>query len=154
MNLVKYLNQYNNEHIYFSEPLQNNIITDSKFIRIYYSTPDVIFNGIYISLTFNSLKLERFYNKLLFFIDINDENNKEILEQIFEIEKHLLDKSNILKNKIFNLKNQLESGIIKLYSDNNIEKKNTFDIILKISGIWENNDDFGLTFKFLDVNHL
>ena len=36
------------EYIYFNEPIQNNIINESRYIRILYSTPSIVFNGIHV----------------------------------------------------------------------------------------------------------
>lgn len=47
MLLLKNINNYNNNYIFFSEPVKNKIIDDSLFIRIIYSTHTVSFNGIY-----------------------------------------------------------------------------------------------------------
>ena len=41
---------FNKNYIYFNEPIQNTIINESRFIRILYSTPNIIFNGINILL--------------------------------------------------------------------------------------------------------
>ena len=50
MNIVKKLEQYNEDHVYFLEPIKNNIMNNGRFIRIIYSTPLFTLNGIYISL--------------------------------------------------------------------------------------------------------
>ena len=48
MNLVKNFKQYNNNNVLFFEPIKNNIMNEGNFIRILYSTPIFILNGIYI----------------------------------------------------------------------------------------------------------
>ena len=49
---------------------------------------------------------------------------------------------------------QLNSGNIKLFKDSlklhKINKDNEF--IIKISGIWENEYEYGITYKFVDMN--
>jgi hypothetical protein len=35
----------------FSEPIKNTIIENSIFVRIIYSPPEIVFNGIFISLS-------------------------------------------------------------------------------------------------------
>ena len=42
------------------------------------------------------------------------------------------------------------TGYIKHIIDNKCA--NSF--ILKISGIWESENEYGLTFKFIEINHL
>ena len=50
MNLIKRIDQYNENCVYFSEHIKNNIMNDGYFIRIIYSSQLFILNGIYISL--------------------------------------------------------------------------------------------------------
>ena len=42
MNLVKSINQYNEDNIYFCEPIKNNVMNEGKFIRILYSTHNLV----------------------------------------------------------------------------------------------------------------
>ena len=51
------------EYIYFNEPIQNNIINESRYIRILYSTPNIVFNGIHVLINL-SIDSERFQNVL------------------------------------------------------------------------------------------
>jgi hypothetical protein len=132
--LVKSIDQFNNSNIFFSQPIKNNIINDSNFIRIKYSS-NVTFNGIYLYISF--------INKNKCFIDIH--LNKELIEKIKNIEQDILKISGI-KNKIpqYNIYNQLSNGFIK-------NNSYSYNYILKISGIWETNTNYGLTFKFIST---
>jgi len=53
MNIVKTIDQYNQDFVYFSEPIKNNIMNNGNFIRIIYSTPLFVLNGIYIAVNVN-----------------------------------------------------------------------------------------------------
>ena len=71
------------------------------------------------------------------------------------IEESILDKIFINNKKpVFRLYEQLNSGNIKLFKDNlkshKINSDNEF--IIKISGIWENEYEYGITYKFVDMN--
>ena len=62
------------------------------------------------------------------------------------------------KNNNLSLYNQLKSGKIKLFREYNMEEVdqkiielNNIHIVLKISGIWETNNDIGIAFKFLEM---
>ena len=97
---------FNANYIYFNEPIQNTIINESRFIRILYSTPNIIFNGINILLKINIDCIDKQYNKNIIYynIDKNTEtinNIKNIEEQIFEINKELnypqINKTDLLK---------------------------------------------------------
>jgi hypothetical protein len=57
------------------------------------------------------------------------------------------------KNMIFNLRNQLQSGYIKYYKDYNESSffpKKAESFYIKISGIWENQTEIGITFKLIE----
>ena len=63
MNIVKYLEQYKEDHVYFLEPIKNNIMNNGKFIRIVYSTSLFTLNGIYIHFYINNTSIDKYYNK-------------------------------------------------------------------------------------------
>jgi hypothetical protein len=143
MNIVKTISQYNNDYVFFCEPIKNNIINEANFIRILYSTDKIIFNGIYLLLSFTDVIIEKY--------SFNLNSNKEIIENIKNIEISILKKINI-KNKIpqYKISDQLRSGNIKLFND--IPSKNNNLFILKISGIWESQLNYGVTYKFIKIN--
>lgn len=149
MNFVKNLNQYNKGNVYFCEPIKNNIMNEGTFIRILYSTHNVVFNGIYLLISFTDVNIDKYYNKYKCSFNIN--TNREILENIRIIENELLQKIDI-KNKIpqYKIFEQLRSGNIKIFCDTIPKNNNQF--ILKISGIWETQSNYGVTYKFIKVN--
>ena len=55
MNLVKTFEQYNDTNIFFCDPIKNNIMNESNFIRILYSTNIFTLNGIYLHVTLNDV---------------------------------------------------------------------------------------------------
>ena len=59
MNIVKTIEQYNEDSVYFCDPIKNNIMTEGNFIRILYSTPIFILNGVYLSISINQLTIEK-----------------------------------------------------------------------------------------------
>ena len=146
MNIVKNIEQYNEDYVYFCEPIKNNIMNNGQFIRIIYSAPLFALNGIYLYLYIDPIAIEKYYNKYKYMFDIA--LHKHIIEHIRVIEETILDKIRI-KNKMPQCKiyEQLKQGNIKIFS-NNIEKKNNA-IVLKIAGIWETNNEYGLTYKFI-----
>ena len=77
--------------------------------------------------------------------------NLEIL--ILERYNHLLKlfhNQNNQKQKcpVYNLTSQLRSCSVKLFDDIDT-KMDECNIVLKISGIWENDKEIGITFKFI-----
>lgn len=149
MNFVKNLNQYNKNNVYFCDPIKNNIMNEGSFIRILYSTHNVVFNGIYLLLPFTDINIEKYYNKYKCSFNINI--NKDLIEHIKYIETEILEKIDI-KNKIpqYKIYEQLKTGNIKLFCDSAPKNNNLF--ILKISGIWETQTNYGVTYKFIKIN--
>jgi len=153
MYLVMNINQYNDNFIHFCEPIKNNIINDGIFIRIVYSDGIVSFNGVYLLINLNDIICEKYYNKYKCSFNINYANHKDIIENIKNIEEKLLKKIDI-KNKVaqYKIYEQFKNGSIRLFND--IEEKSTCSFILKISGIWENATNYGLTYKFITLLHI
>jgi hypothetical protein len=126
MNIIIDYNNFDINNIFFYDPIKNNIIDDSTFVRIIYSDHNVILNGLYLQITLNKL---------------NDLNNLNTLYNILEnIETSILNKYKLNIEKVNRIKVQLVY-IIKYIKNNKL--------ILKISGIWENNNKIGLTYKFI-----
>ena len=150
MNIAKTLEQYNDESVYFCEPIKNNIMLDSNFIRILYSNHMMTLTGIYLIININELICEKYYNK--FKCIFNPNTHVEIIEKLKNIEYKILCKSEI-RNKIpqYKINDQLKNGIIKIFYE--LETKTTTTFLLKISGIWETQYNYGLTYKFIAVQN-
>ncbi len=148
MNLVKRIEQYNDECIFFCEPIKNNVMNDGNFIRILYSTKNIILNGIYLQINLTDLICEKYYNK--YRCEFNTTNHKDIIDGIKIIEENILKKYKTNKIASHKIYEQIKSGYIKLFSD--IGNKTSCSFILKISGIWETQSNYGLTYKFIKVS--
>jgi hypothetical protein len=100
-------------------------------------------------ITLNDISCEKYYNK--FKCSFNVSNNKEIIDKLKVIEEDLLKKINI-KNKEpqYKIYEQLKNGVLKLFND--IGNKNICSFILKISGVWETSENYGLTYKFIKID--
>lgn len=123
-------------NIFISESNKN---TTNNFIKIFYSNNIFFLNSIYIKLEINNLKVNN--NKIMFDSIYN-------IEKIKNLESFILNNVNINKEPILKLTNLFDNNILK-YGDQ-IYKHN----ILKISGIWETNDNYGITFKILEHNKI
>jgi hypothetical protein len=147
MNLVKSINQYNEDNIYFCEPIKNNVMNEGKFIRILYSTHNIVLNGIYLLVHINDITCDKYYNK--YKCNFNTVHNKDIIDNIKTIEENILRKIEIKKIPQLKIYEQLRNGNIKLFNEVN---KSFCSFILKISGIWETQFNYGLTYKFIKIN--
>tara|TARA_B100001778_G_scaffold80472_1_gene65123 strand:+ start:255 stop:677 length:423 start_codon:yes stop_codon:yes gene_type:complete len=133
------LDNYNKNFIYFGENIKNTVIINGKFIRIVYSDELCTLNGIYILVPFSNLKKN---SQNSFSIDKND----PVIAKICEMEKDILDKYRSSKTKEYKLSEQLEKNTVKIFSS----KNNLQTIIIKISGLWESDTAYGLTYKFIN----
>lgn len=151
MNLVKRIDQYEENNVYFCDPIKNNVMSDGLFVRILYSTPLFVLNGINLFIQLNDITTEKYYNK--YKCNFNPLNHRETIENLKNIEENLLKFSNI-KSKIpqYKIFEQLKNGNIKIFSEN-IEKINNGLFMLKISGIWETETYYGITYKFSKISH-
>ncbi len=154
--MVNMINMYSNidkfkmDNIFFQGAIKNTVIDNSIFIRIIYSDEMFSMNGIFIDMPIEIISTERYYNKYKCLFEVS--NNINEITKIIALEQNLLKKLNI-QNKImkFNISEQLKTGHIKLFSSESVNPGTK--IILKISGVWENDIEFGLTFKFSAVSH-
>lgn len=150
MNIVKTIDQYNNNFVYFCEPIKNNIMKDGYFIRIIYSTPLFVLNGIYISINIGHISIEKYYNK--FKCTFDSFQHRDIVTKLKILEECLLKKVNIInKTPQYKIYEQLRNGYIKVFSDSLDKINNTF--LLKIAGIWETDNEYGLTYKFTNIHN-
>jgi hypothetical protein len=147
MNLIQHICQYNNNNVCFCEPIKNSIFNKGSFIRILYSTSFFSLNGIYLHILLHTTIIEKYYNKYKGYFNIS--NHQFIIHKIKIIEEQILNKyinqsfSKIPQYKIYE---QINNGYI--YCDNLENINDNDNIILKISGIWENDKYYGLTYKF------
>ena len=149
MNLVKTIEQYDDNCVYFCDPIKNNIMNDSNFIRIMYSNDNLVLNGIYLLMTINNFICEKYYDKYRCVFNVN--SHQDLIQNLKNIEETILKKINII-HKIPQLKinEQLKNGNIKIFND--ITDKQSCMFILKISGVWETKYNYGLTYKFVKTN--
>jgi len=146
MNLILTINDVNIDKIYYFDPIHNTIMNNSKFIKIIYSDENIMLNGIYILLSLNITSAEHYYNKIKLSYD-NTIDNTNILKSLYNIEHNILRKYKSEKRARNILQETFSVGQIKLYPSN--ENINNKKLLLKISGIWENEKEYGLTYKLL-----
>ena len=149
MNIVKGLDQYNDNNAFFCDPIKNNVMSDGNFIRIIYSTSNVVLNGIYLLVPLNDVMCEKYYTK--YRCCFNVARHKDTIDRVKIIEEELLKKINITnKAAQYKIFEQLKNGALKIFTD--VGNKQACSFILKISGIWETQCEYGLTYKFIAVN--
>jgi hypothetical protein len=144
MNILLEKHNMNPDHIYFGETLHNSIIENGVFTRVIYSSSDFVMNGMHFYVEIPSQHLYRENNR----IKIRKEN--DLLNFMFYVENAILQKISLSKSKNYKLKEYLKNGFIKYNSEN--DAISSIKCILKISGVWETENEYGLTFKIVNIN--
>ena len=90
MSILKALDQYNSDNLYFCDTIKNNVMTNGNFIRILYCMHNFTMNGVYLHVPFRNVECEKYYQKYKFMFDV--EGHKSLIKSIVGIEKNILDK--------------------------------------------------------------
>jgi hypothetical protein len=153
MNIIIEKKDFNPDYVFFQNSVKNTVMQDSNFTRIIYSNVLFILNSIVFTLDLQMIHHEQYFNKYKYFFNCYSENNMRELEVISKIEKQILNRISFTgKTPAYKINQQLSSGNIKFFTDstkNNLEQ----NIYIKLSGIWETEYEYGISFKFIDSNH-
>lgn len=118
------LENFNVDNISFLEQINNRVI-EGVFSSILYSDSDVIFNALYI-------------------IILTKYPIKKVIQMLISIERSILDRyimfNKTTKYPIYTIRDYFQDDSTKYFSMSNF---------LKISGIWETDENFGLNHKFI-----
>lgn len=162
MNVVLPINYFSNDNISLLDSKQN-IITDGIFTKIIFTNKLFIMNGIFLFFPLDADSMINNNGRHFINFNPNSNSNYNIIEKIHDIENDILEfyknSKFIKKKKSFILNNQLINGNIKVYKDSNHNSSSNLSFsnklfILKISGIWENNSEFGITYKIIIANRI
>ena len=155
MNIAIPVNQFNINNVFFQDAIKNTIMDDSNFIRIIYSDDICTFNGLCLEFNLHITNVDKSFNKIKFTFDNKLSNN--IIQIISKIEYDIISKydiNNMNKEPVLRINDQLKHGIIKVLQPNKCQLNNINAIynkkfIVKISGLWSNELEYGLTYKFI-----
>jgi len=106
---------------------------------------------VYLLIQLKDIICDKYYNKYKCNFNIN--NHKDLIEEIKQLEETILHKFKTTfynKQPEFKIYEQLKNGFIKIFQE--IQSKTIHNFILKISGVWETQTSYGLTYKFIKVN--
>ena len=154
MNIIIDSSQVNTNNIYYQKPIRNTVMDHSNFIRIIYSNELFTLNCLLIHFTLQNVKTDKYFSKVK--CTFSQKNNQQTIETLSSLEYEILQRTSI-KNKayIYNIHEQLMGETIKLFAnESDSEKHNNCDYILKISGVWETDEEIGVTYKFLEASQV
>jgi len=154
MYLAINLDDFSQHFVMLSEKTKNNVMNNSDFYRLYYSDTLHNSNGLYVFFTLRNITITKYFNKLK--ATFNNNVNKSHILKLQSVERQILGLfSNKKKTAVYRIGEQLNNNFIKIFGEiNNCNKESSFQIILKVSGIWSDVNEFGLTFRFYIVNRL
>lgn len=133
------INNYCNSNVFIMPPIKNTLINQGLFHKILYSNHLFTSNGIYIKITLNNIN---YLNGRLLY---NLEDNSTTLNKIVSIENYILDKLDSDKKIYHKIYDQIKNGNIKTSNNNS-------NLVLKISGIWENENSIGISYKIITIS--
>ncbi len=151
-----HISGFHPEYIHFLET-KKNIIMDGNFTKIIYSDEWLTMNGIYISFPIQLSAIDKNMNKNLVGFNVHLPQNASLIKDLVRLENHIIGYFKRVYSNERRINNslaaQLNTGCLKMYKefnyDKNVSRKNP-KYILKISGIWENRDEMGITYKFIE----
>jgi hypothetical protein len=156
------LSKFTLSNMYFLDT-KKNIIMDGNFTKLIFSNEFFVMNGIYILFPIDHNGSEKIMNKTQIRFNPFQQYNQILINEFSKLEKSILEyyrQSRMCNCKIVPL---LQKQMLIGFMKTNKEYKNQFLInennkntqyVLKISGIWETQDEIGLTYKLFEVNNL
>lgn len=151
MKLVASLEQYDGEYLSFCDSIKNNVVNEGTYLRLIYSTPAFTMNGLHLHFTVTPISFEYHHNKCK--IKFDKHIHKELINKLKRIEEEVITKSEI-RGKIPHCKifEQIGYGYVKIHVDGDVPTAHAthvpLKILLKISGVWETDFNYGVTYKF------
>ena len=148
---IIHFKDFNINNIYFSNHIKNKIMHNGFFQILFYSTEYFSTQGAFIKMPFNQVSLTKYYRKYKCFFNIK--SNANLLKNISKLEFDILEKNNPRKTKQLKITNMLKKGFFKIHNGEEIQENINCIFILKISGVWENQGEVGLTYRMFMFNH-
>ncbi len=148
MKLVKTLQRYNGEYIVFCESIKNNVVNEGTYSRLVYSAPTFTMNGVHLCFTITPMFIEKCYNKYKIVFD--KILYKDVIEKLKYVEEDIIKQSGTEhKDPHYKIYDQIKHGCLKMSIEDIAQITQTdITIMLKISGVWETDSNYGVTYKF------
>lgn len=152
MNIIHDISQIQLNNLFLMES-RKNIILDGKFTKITNSDELFATNGVYIHTPLCSTTVDRQSSKTLLKFPVSNKQNMKLISGLSQIEQSILEYYKHLLNNnkqiVLSLSDNMKNGYVKLYRECFQNSSNNY--VIKISGVWEDQNRIGLTFKFLDA---
>ena len=149
-------------NVYFLDT-KKNIIMDGNFSKLIFSNEWFVMNGLYILFPIEHTGSEKIMNKTQIRFNPLQQYNQALINDFTKLEKSILEYYKQIRGCNCKIVPLLHKQMMIGFMKTNKEYKNQFLInennkntqyVIKISGIWETQDEIGLTYKLFEVNEL
>lgn len=149
MKLAQRIDQYDGVNVVFCESTKNNVVNDGTFLRLVYSTPTFALNGVHVYFPIVTTFTEKSYNK--YKVTFDKQVHANIIEKLKMIEEDIIKRVGVEgKEAHYKITDQVRCGFLKLTMDHEMDQTPNVSclVLLKISGVWETDTQYGVTYKF------
>ena len=149
-------------NVYFLDT-KKNIIMDGNFSKLIFSNEWFVMNGLYILFPIEHTGSEKIMNKTQIRFNPFQQYNQIVINEFSKLEKNILEYYRQIRGCNCKIVPLLHKQMMIGFMKTNKEYKKQFSInennrniqyVLKISGIWETQEEIGLTYKLFEVNEL
>tara|TARA_B110000967_G_C18846231_1_gene542148 strand:- start:926 stop:1402 length:477 start_codon:yes stop_codon:yes gene_type:complete len=152
MNFAIDLNNFGLENLSFLDS-KKNIIMEGHFTKLNFLTEWFTMNGLYFNFPIEIKNISLGEKNIVKF-DAYTKQNISIIQYFSTIEQKLLYFYSVIKGKSLQKNNlltkQLYSGHMKVILEKVSLYSGSKKLILKISGIWETDNEIGITYKLFE----
>lgn len=162
MNIAVDLSRFTTNNVLYLDPT-NNIIINGTFAKMNYITEWFTMNGIYLMFPIEISSIDGSDTKMVMKYNPHTHRNAQLIQDLTRIEHRLID--NYLQtrprhtHKKIVLSKQLYNGGMKIYKEKAyVEEtkeylpRNKTYYMIKISGIWETENECGITYKLFETH--
>ena len=144
--------QLQSRSICFSPRTDNNVVRGTYFYRCLYSQESVMTSGVFVAVPLRNASVNTSGKG---FISFNVGENAECVHAICNLEKMLLDRLGLkTTDRVESLGSAARSGAIRnIVSPHQPQLSSPTMIVLRVSGVWEDDSGHGLVYRFSVPSH-
>ena len=155
MNILT-LDLYNyDENCFYYLDRQSNILMNGFFTKMIYTHPHYTMNGLYFHFPLQYTYIESCKDKYYVHFDPNVVQNKVLMDIIFKLETQILNSYQVYskteKCSLLTMHKHLSKGKFRIPHARNTNSLNPCKYMFKVSGIWESEEEFGITYKWSEI---
>ena len=145
------LTDYHPRNVFLCDTVPNTVMADSTFTRILFSNESITLVGLHLQLHVEGARDEQYYQKTRTVFDVS--TNAGVISFVERIESNILDMIGVNKKRVTKLADQLRHGILRS-ATHACWSSTGPNFVLKITGVWETDGEYGVTYKVTDATRL